>query len=143
MTLSLIVIRSGNGYQRFYPHIDKLLSRCPYLWRADCRQTLLLCMLECKASRANLSNDNVQTYITRRYRRFLKEEYEWRATKGTELGAVLAEFDAYFEITGIENLVELAAKAGYQVIREGDSIVLRSSLDIGSNEPNENDVQQM
>lgn len=143
MTLFLIVIRSGNGYQRFYPHIEKLLFRCPYRWRADCRQELILCVFECRGSRANLSNDNVQTYITRRYRRFLKEEYEWQASKGTELGAILAEFDGYFEISGIENLSELASKAGYQVIWKGDNIILRSSLDIGSFEQIENDCQRM
>lgn len=122
------MIRSGNGYQRFSPHIDKLLSRCPYRWRDDCRQELILCVFECRGSAADLSNSNVQTYITRRYRRFLKEEYEWQATKGTELGAILAEFDAYFKVTGIENLIEIATKAGYQVIQEGDNIRLRSSI---------------
>ncbi len=143
MTLFSTVIRSGNGYQRFYPHIDKLLRFCPYRWRADCRQELILCSIECQHSGADLSNANVQTYITRRYRRFIKEEYEWQATKGTEMGAIMAGFDAYFEISGIESLSQLAIKAGYQVIQKGDKVILRSRLDIGSNEPNENHGQLM
>lgn len=124
----LTVIRSGNGYQRFYPHIDKLLRRCPYRWRADCQQELVLCMLECRESRADLSNANVQTYITRRYRRFLKEEYEWQATKGTEKMPVEMQFDAYLDVGDLNSLAKLAEDHGFRLFQGKDSLILKKPL---------------
>lgn len=124
----LTVIRSGNGYQRFSPHIDKLLSRCPYRWRDDCRQELILCVFECRGSTADLSNSNVQTYITRRYKRFLKEEYEWQATKGTEKIPVAMQFDAYLDVKDMNSLAKLAEDQGYRLYQGRDKIILRYSL---------------
>jgi hypothetical protein len=129
MTLFLIVISSGNGYRRFYPHIDKLLSRCPYPWRADCRQELILCVFECQGSAADLSNSNVQTYISRRYRRFLKEEYEWRATKGTEKIPIEMKFDAYLDVNDMNSLAKLAEDQGYRLYQGKGKIILRRSLE--------------
>lgn len=122
------MIRSGNGYQRFYPHIDKLLRHCPYLWRADCRQELTLCIFECQHSGADLSNANVETYITRRYRRFLKEEYEWQATKGTQNIPVELKFDPYLDVSDINRLARLAEDHGFRLHQGKDSIVLRRSV---------------
>lgn len=131
MTLFLIVIRSGNGYQRFYAYIDKLLRRCPYIWRADCRQELILCVFECQNSATNLSNANVHTYIGRRYRRFLKEEYEWQATKGTEKIPVMMQFVpllAGLDINDMNSLAKLAEDHGFRLFQGKGNIILRRSI---------------
>ncbi len=112
---------------RFRPFIDRLVRRCPYLWRSDCLQELLLCACECYASHARLSDANVRTYLSRRYRKFLDGEYEWRATKGTE-AVHPSEFDLHYDISAIDHLAALARQSGYELFRVGDTIILRSSL---------------